>query len=77
MTACLLGLVEHSIAALHGTGSRRHRERRLREKAGELCCDALMIEGASEHQSGASGLDPQDEKILGNCLVYSMRARAL
>jgi hypothetical protein len=43
----------------------------IREKAGEMGCDAIVITGASERPSGnKSLLDPGSHQMLATCIVY-------
>jgi len=48
---------------------------RLREKAGELGCDAIYIKSASEHAGDEDGtlalLDPDTHSLLAACIVYT------
>jgi hypothetical protein len=48
---------------------------RLREKAGELGCDAVFIKGTSEHVGADSGdlnfLDHDSKQLQASCIVYS------
>ena len=49
---------------------------RLREKAGELGCDAIFIKSASEHAgaepgSGMDLIDPDTHSLLAACIVYT------
>jgi hypothetical protein len=47
---------------------------RLREKAGELGCDAVFIEHISEREEAAQRADPT---LLATCIVYTRLARSL
>ena len=46
---------------------------RLREKAGELGCDAIYIKSASEHagDEDMALLDPDTHSLLAACIVYT------
>jgi hypothetical protein len=53
---------------------------RLREKAGELGCDAIYIKSASEHSGDDDSLlpllDPDTHSLLAACIVYTPPASA-
>jgi hypothetical protein len=52
--------------------------RRLREAAGKLGCDAVVITGKSEHSGDDDHIfDPSSHSLLASCLVYEVTGTPL
>jgi hypothetical protein len=44
---------------------------RLRERAGEMGCDAVLVGGMSEHEGSHSLFDSDSRTLQATCIVYT------